>query len=254
MAALITSRFAALGVLFGLALGLHGQVISPVLDSRKSQPPESGIYDRNGFFRSSPELKNRISEQLIQLRELHEYHIYLVLEPVMIGSTVQDLAEKLRSEWLPDGDGLVVVFEANSRGIGYGWDLCSIDFEDAPLRDNEIPTHEISGIIQRSVSGLSVNVEAEAYIDALMQNIVRECSHYFQQRAMPLPEGRNRLMLLLVVVVTCILIAISFLLGIILRRFGRIGQLKYRFAETDATERFGAPAGTSAVSRSFKDD
>ena len=91
------------------------------------KPPDFGIEDDSGFFNRSSGAVKRISDQLHKLEADHGFRIFLIVEPVLIATTAPELAAQLQRSWLPEGNGLVVVYESDSRSLGFGR-----DFEGAP--------------------------------------------------------------------------------------------------------------------------
>ena len=60
-------------------------------------PPEFSVRDDTDFLGKESGAKRRIADRLHQLEADHGYRLYLVIEPVLIGTTAPELAEELRA-------------------------------------------------------------------------------------------------------------------------------------------------------------
>jgi hypothetical protein len=212
--------------------------------------PESGIWDRSGFF--TPELgsSQKISDQLKNLEKAHGYKIYLVVEPVLIGTSTSQMAAELRQALLPKGDGVVLVFEADSRSLGIGRDLGV--HPDSPAASSVIPTHETAELITRATEGVDASLAPEAYVEALTVNLVKECSAYFARRNAPPPPGRALKLNMLMLGILALLTLVGIGVGWIARHWGMADVRRFHFPPVDLPERLGAPCGSSVTARSFE--
>lgn len=228
----------------------HGQSL-PEWQGKEpvSKPPECAIHDRGNVLGRESGAFQRISEQLQKLDTAHGYRILLVVEPVLIGTSATTLAAELHQAWLPDGDGLVVVFEADSRSLGIGR-----NFEvSAELKGpgTLIPTHETATLINRAIEAVDPKLAPDAYIEALMFRLVAECSDYFKRRDTPPPASRAlRIGLLGIGAVTLLALA-GLGLGWMIRRSTVADTRRFRFQIVDSPERLGAPCGGSVTSSRF---
>ncbi len=213
------------------------------------KPPDFGIRDEGGFFHRDSGAFKRISDQFRQLEADHGYRIYLLVEPVLIGSTSTGLAAELRQAWLPEGDGLVVVFEADTRNLGIGRDLGVVP--DPETRNPKIPTHETAALIERAVGSVDPTLAPEAYIEMLMGRLVEECNGYFLLRQSAPPGGRSLRIGLLAVGALALLALMAMALGWLVRNSGMREVRSYRFPPVDRPERLGAPCGGSVTARRF---
>ena len=213
------------------------------------KPPDFGIQDESRFFNRDSGAFKRISDQLRKLEADHGYKIYLKVEPVLIGSSAAELANQLQQAWLPRGDGLVVVFEADSRNLGIGRDFSAIPGADnAPAL---IPTHETAALITRAVEGVDATQAPEAYIEALTGKLVEEANGYFARRNAPLPAGRALRIGLLAVGALTLLALVAIVFGWLVRHSTMADVRCFRFPVVDRPERLGAPCGASVTARRF---
>jgi hypothetical protein len=167
-----------------LALSGFGQTLPEWLAGGATpKPPDSGVRDVNGVFDRDPGVLKRISGQLRQLETDHGYRICLMVEPVLMATTAPELAAHLQQAWLPDGNGLVIVFEAGSRNLGFGRDLGGKP--DPSATGNLVPTHETAALLRAAAGATDISLAPEAYIETLVENLVREFNGYFERRAAP---------------------------------------------------------------------
>lgn len=235
-----------------LLLSVSGQALPDWLGKNGiRKPPDFGILDEGGFFNRNSGAMKRISDQLRKLESDHGFRIYLVVEPVLIATTAPELAAQLQQSWLPEGNGLVVVFESDNRSLGFGRDLGGTPgaIEDA----SHVPTHETAAILLRAQEGMEETPVPEASIESLMGNLVMEFTSYFERRSAPLPAGRSlRLGLLTIGGVTLLALG-AIVVGAIVRLPSMAGSRRFRFPLVDRPERLGAPCGGGNVTvRRFK--
>ena len=120
----------------------------------------------------------------------------------MIGTSATTLAAELHQAWLPDADGLVVVFEADTRSLGI-----ARNFEVSPELTGPgslIATHEKATLVNRALEAVDPELAPEAYIEALMFRLAAEAGDYFKRRDTPPRASRVlRIALLGIGAVTC---------------------------------------------------
>jgi hypothetical protein len=209
------------------------------------KPPEFGIRDESGFFSRDSGVTKRISDKIRKLEEDHGFRIYLMVEPVLIATTAPELAARLQQWWLPTGEGLVVVYESDNRGLGFGRDLAaSVDKVDIPGR---VPTHELENILLRARETTDSSLAPEAFLEALVGNLTYEFDSYFQKRAAPLPAGRSLRMGLLTIGALTLLALGAIGVGSLVRLPSMAEKRIYRFPVVDRPERLGAPCGGGSV-------
>jgi hypothetical protein len=215
------------------------------------KPPESGIRDDGGFFSRAPDAQARISEKLRKLETDHGFRIFLLVEPVLIATSAPDLAEQLRESWLPAGGGLVVVYESDTRNLGFG----RAPGESPAGGDNirEIPAHEMVSILQRAQDATDPKLESAAYIETLMGKLVAEFDSYFKRRATPPPAGRSLRIGLLTIGALTLLALAAIVVGSLTRLPSVAGPRTWRFPAVDRQERLGAPfGGGNVTTRRFR--
>ena len=223
----------------------HGQAPP----AQRSAPPVSGILDDGGFFSRDAGAYKRISEQLRKLEQDHSFKIYLVIEPVLITASAPELAAELRQLWLPNGNGLVLVYESNSHNIGVGRDIAG----GPDLSDNffRIPSHETTAILNRAMDSTQMDKTSDAFLETFIGNLVSAFEGYFIRRATPPPPERS-IKIGLLVIGTLSLLGLAVIgLGALVRHSSMAGVRSFRFPVVDRPERLGAPCGSSVTARCF---
>lgn len=218
-------------------------------NSGDSPPPAFGILDESHFFNKTSGASKRISNLLRKLEQDYEYKIYLVVEPVLIASTPSELAASLRRAWVPEGNGLVLVFESDSRHLGIGLDLAG--HADPMDRTSQVPSHETSAILARAMESTSDKLAPEPYLEALVGNLVHEYEGYFKRRSTPPPAARSVKIGLLIVGILALLGLGVIAVGGLVRHSSMTEGRSFRFPVIDRPERLGAPCGGTVIARRF---
>lgn len=234
------------------ALHLQGQEHPEWLAKTDGEkpPPVFGVVDENHFFNKNAGAFKRISEQLRKLETDHGYRIYLVVEPVLITTTPSELAAELRKAWIPNGNGLVLVFESNSHHLGIGWDLTSRPVH--PLENpSQVPSHETSAMLARAKDSIDESLPPEPYLETLVTNLVREHDGYFSRLTEPPPPERSVRMSLLIIGTLALLGLGAIAAGALIRHSSMTAVGRFRFPVVDRPERLGAPCGGSVTTRRF---
>jgi Txe/YoeB family toxin of Txe-Axe toxin-antitoxin module len=230
-----------------LLFHVHGQSLPEWLSkTTASKPPDFGILDRSGVFHRDSGTFKRISELIRQMEQDHDYQIYLVVEPVLIAASAPEMAAELRQAWVPDGNGLVVVIESDSRHLGIGRELTGS--AENPLR---VPSHELTALLNRALEAADSKLATEAYIENLMEKLTGELNGYFKRRATPPPAYRSVKFGLLVAGTLALLGLAAIGLGGLVRHSSMARVRSFRFPTVDRPERVGAPCGANVTARRF---
>lgn len=214
-------------------------------------PPEFGVRDDTNFLGKDSGAKRRISDRLRKLEDARGYRLFLIVEPVLIGTSAPEFAEELRAAWLPKGEGMIIVFEANTRALGIGQDLAAGIDLDKPRTG--IPNHEASTVVTKALRDAGdPKHDPAAFIEALTVRIADGIDDYYRRRAAPPPPGRSLRVSLLLVGGVALLTLGGLLAAHFTRRAGFGSAAEFRFPESDRPERLGAPFGGGHIaSRSF---
>lgn len=241
------------GCLISLALMLPGLAQSPIAGTDKwaaLEPPANGLLDQGGFFKRNPSIGDNIAKRLQQLHSNHDYRIYLVVEPSLLTTSAPDLASRLRELWLPEGDGIVAVYEGDTRSLGIGRDLG--DGADPTARSSPVPTHETATIINLALAATDKKLPSEIYLQTLALNLTDAFERYFERRATPPPRGQSLRIALVVIGIVATLSLCAIAVAALTRLKSVQGIRTFHFRPVDRPERLGAPAGASVTSRSFR--
>ena len=210
-----------------------------------ARPPDYGVRDEGGFFNKNSGATKRISTKLQKLESDHGFRIFLMVEPVLIATTASELASQLQQSWLPDGGGLVVVYESDNRSLGFGREVGGGEGEDEFM--GLVPAHATAAILRRAQEATDLKLAPEAYVEALMGNLVTEFDSYFVRRSAPLPAGRSMRLGLLTVGALTLLALAAIVVGSLAKLPSLAGTKTYHFPLVDRPERLGAPFGGGSV-------
>lgn len=213
------------------------------------QAPASGVLDSSGFFSRNPEALQRISDQIQKLNRDHGYKIYLVVEPVLIASSAPELAAELRQAWVPNGDGMVVVFESDSRKLGVGRDLASSP--QAESQAIRLPSNQTNAILEQAMNGVDSQLSPVPYLEALISNLADGIDAYFLRLTVRPPPERSVRLGLLIAGGLALLGLLAIAIGGFVRHSSMARVVCFRFPVVDRTERLGAPCGGSVIARRF---
>ena len=213
--------------------------------NRWETPPESHVRDDNGFFNRNPDVQKRLSETLRNLEAEHGFKLHLVVEPALIGTTPSEMAGVLQDIWLPDGKGFVVVFEADSRSIGFG-QVIHEDQSDLDAR-GVIPSYALAAILNQVKRDTDPSGAPEVYIENLMRNLSEGFTAYFIRRAEPPPAARNLRIALFALGSLAVVGLAAILLTPMLRHPSVNTTSTFRFPAVERPERLGAPFGGGDV-------
>jgi hypothetical protein len=215
-----------------------------------ARPPESGVLDTGGLFQRDAAALERVRSKIRKLHQEHGYRMYVVVEPVFMSGTPAELAARLQDAWLPDGNGIVIAFESDSRTLGFGRDVG--EKPESALSEALVPTHEASALLREVLAHTDNKLAPAPYLEMLVGNLVSGFNDYFQRRAAPPPPGRSLRFALLTIGGLALLALGAIMVGAVSRMQSVAGSQTLRFPSVDQPERLGAPSGASAVSRSFK--
>lgn len=232
--------------------GMGQRAVPGSLDqSGLPEPPEFGIRDASGVFSRNSVVTRRIVDKIRDLEVDHGFRIFLMVEPLLLDATAPELAVRLQQAWLPDGDGLVVVMESDSRSAGFG--PASKVAGESGENSGLVPSHEIASIIRVAVTSTDKSLSPEVYAETLISNLVDGLRGYFASKSRPVPQARNIRFGLLMAGLVTILALGAIAVGSLTRLRSLAGVQTYRFPVVDRPERLGAPSGGGQVtSRRFK--
>lgn len=241
-------RLLLIGFWLGALVSGHGQSIDiPMAEDRIEAPPHAGVADHVGLVHRNPALLAKLTADIRQLREEHGFQLYVVLESVLVSGNAQSMATRLQRHWLPRGDGMVLVFEMDTRVLGIGQGL-EQNMDPATNSPAQVPSYETMAILTKAGADLD-RTSAETMLETFVTSVVTGCNDYFRRKATPVPDGRSVRMGLIIVGGAAALALIGLLAALLVKRSDRRGGGKcFFFPETETAERLGAPYGGGEVS------
>jgi hypothetical protein len=229
-------------VLWLLAAGsLAGQSLA---ERQLPAPPSAGLSDESGVLGKGSDAQRRVAAMIDTLERERGYRIFLVIERSLISSNPNDMAAQLQQAWLPDGGGLVVVYESDTRILGFGLNLDP--GEGMTAGRIGVPSYELHGIIGKALEETVEKVSAEkseVYLETLVTGLCEGIEAYFARKEAPADGGRSLRLALVTVGALSLLALCGMGLGWLMGRAER-RQMEVRvFPEVDVPERLGAPYG-----------
>lgn len=214
-----------------------------------AHPPADGVLDHGGFFQRDHERLARITERLRRLKEERGFPVYLVVEPLLVQGSGANRAMELQRKWVPDGNGIVFIFETDSKRISVGQQFeQNLGPEGAP--NEQVPSFELNAIFSSATKGLTPQTTSpEEFIETFLTRVTDGIESYFQRRDKPAEDGRTVRLVMVIIGAAAGLALIGLAAAWLMRRSDRAGGAGcFFFPETEAEERLGAPYGGGSVS------
>jgi hypothetical protein len=212
-------------------------------------PPPTGLSDVGGVLGKNSSAQRRVAGLIGDLQRKRGYRLFVVVERSLISSNANDMAARLQKAWLPEGGGLVVVYETDNRELGFGRNL---DPGEGMMRDETgVPAYALVRIISKALEGASAAETPEVYVETLVAGICAETDAYFARKEAPV-DGDRSLRLALVTVGALSLLALCGMgLGWLMGKADRRQSDTRVFPEIDVPERLGAPYGGGCGGKGF---
>lgn len=224
-------------------------------DSRVPARPSQGLLDERNVLRKNLELKARLVERIGEIEEAHGYRLFVVLEPMVLGVTPHEFASLAYERWLPDGGGLVVVYEADTQRFGLGH---SLDGTGGMISNEaEIPTFVMGDLVNDALR-TAIEEEGEedsgAVIESFLMQLCENVEGYFERKSQPADDSRSLRLALLTVGAMSVLALCGMGIGWLLAKGDRQRDRRKIFPAVDVPERLGAPYGGGGWASSFGPD
>lgn len=236
------------GVWLGSLLCGLGQIIEyPTHDDLLEQAPESGVLDRAGLGNRSPGLIEKLKADSQQLKEDHGIHFYVVIESVMVSGNPQNIASRYRRNWVPNGDGVVVVFETDTRGIGVGQGL---EQEADPMKapKGQVPSYETAQILRKAAESVDRS-SPEKMVESFTTSVVDGYNDYFRRKNAPISREGSLKVGMIIIGVAAALALVGLMAALLVRRSDNKGGGRcFYLPDVEVPERLGAPYGGGEVS------
>ncbi|RYD36049.1 MAG: hypothetical protein EOP87_06200 [Verrucomicrobiaceae bacterium] len=237
-----------IGFWLGSLAGVSGQTFAlPESEGPVEEAPADGLVDRAGLGHRNPVLVAKLRENIRQLGDDHAFRLYIVLESVLVSGNPQLLASRLRRSWIPEGDGMVLVFEMDTRSLGIGQSFeQEVDPTKAPA--GQVPSYETNAILENARAQVDA-ASAEAMLETFVTRLTEGYNEYFLRKDMPVSRERSVKMGLIIVGGAAALALLGLMAGLLVRRSdNRGGGRCFYFPEVQVSERLGAPYGGGEVS------
>lgn len=229
----------------------QAQVVPSLYGDEPPPPkPAFNVQDNAGLFTRDPDRLRAISDRLRELEQRHGFRIYVVTEPVVMGSSSIELAARLQQAWLPDGDGFVIVFESDNRVFGLGRNYEVSDADEAKSR-SVVPSFYAADALDRILAQLDPKLESPDLIDRLTSLLVADIGGYLDRRQAPEASGQNLRLVLAAVGVLCALGLLGLGLARLAHQAEKRRRRSYRFPPATDGQRLAAPFGAKVSSRRF---
>lgn len=219
-------------------------------DSDIPPVPPTGVLDRLEVLGNNPSLRRQLIELIQGLERDHGFRLLLVVERSLIGTNASDFAAQLQQEWIPEGGGLVVVFESDTMNLGFGRGL---EGTEGMIEDEAgIPSFGLVDIVSEALHA-SQDIEArEVFLEKFITELCGNLDDYFERKKMPV-DGSRSLRLALVTIGALSLLALCGMgLGWLMGKADRKQSMVRIFPPVDVPERLGAPyGGGGEASKSF---
>lgn len=210
--------------------------------------PASMVLDRGDLLTRKPELARRISEKLLALRQDTGFELYLMIQSGLCSDEPLATASKLQDPWVPKRNGLVMVFETDSKRVAFGRPFLT----DSNL-GGVMPSLDTVAVIAKAAESIDRKLSDEQLVEILVDRLCEGFRGRLQQAAEPLPAGRTLRFGLFAVGSVSALALAALIVGWLVKRSNDHKARRYWFTEIDRPERLGAPFGGGSVSvRRFK--
>lgn len=232
----------AASVLWSLAaMSSMGQSLP---DDELPAPPPAGFSDEGGVLGKGSDAERRLAGMIDVLRRERGYQVFVIIHRSLISSNPNDMAAQLQQEWLPSGGGLVVVFESDTRELGFGRSLDAGEVMTTGGAD--VPSYELVKIIVGALAEAERKEgidRPEIYMVGVVAEICLGIETYFARKEAPAESGRSLRLALITVGFLSLLTLCGMGLGWLIARSDRRQSETRVFPETNVPERLGAPYG-----------
>jgi hypothetical protein len=215
------------------------------------QRPANGVLDEAGMFERDPQRLQAISERLQEFERVYGFRICFAVYNVLLHDNPTERAGALQRSWLGNSDGLVIVYEADSKRLGYGRDMESANTraDTGESATSAIPLYILTPLLGRVHEKLAGCPEqGPAFVERLTNELTAELEAYFQRGQIEQPKGRVFRLVLLLVGAACVAALLGFLVSRLMDRAGAKRKMVFRFPDVAVGMRLGAPYGGGKIS------
>jgi len=214
--------------------------------------PANGVLDEAGLFQRDPARLKAVTARLQEMEKEYGFQICFAIYGVLLDDNPTTRAGALQRAWIGKNDGLVIVYEADTKHFGYGRDMEGSATRSAELEQpsaGSIPLYILTPLLGRVNERLAGEQEqGAAYIERMTCELTAELKAFFQRGQLEQPKGRVIRLVMLLVGVICGAV----LLGWGCKRLLDISEAKrtmvFHFPEVTVGMRLGAPYGGGKIS------
>lgn len=213
--------------------------------------PASGVLDEAGIFDRDPQRLQAISDRLQELERMCGFRMCVAVYAVLLDDSPSGRAGALQRAWLGNSDGLVIVYEADTKRLGYGRDMESVDTRIgmAGQAITAIPLYVLTPMLGRVNARLAGCPEqGPAFVERLARDLATELEAYFQRGQAEQPKGRVLRLVLLLVGAACGAALLGLLFNKLMDRAEAKRKKVFHFPDVVVGMRLGAPYGGGKIS------
>lgn len=214
----------------------------------QAKPPASMLLDRDALLARQPEVAQRLSNKLQALRRDLGFELYLVIQSGLDSEGADTTASILQERWVPERNGMVVVYESDSKTLGLGR-----PFMTDQRFDGVVSSLDMVVVLSKAVKAVDPTQPHEQLLESLIDHMTEGFRNCVKQASEPPPPGRSLRLGLFALGAGSTLALGALIVGWLVTRELRDKDLRFGFTEIDRPERLGAPFGGGVVStRRFK--
>lgn len=220
---------------------LAGTLWGQRLTDADNPPPPNGFSDKDGVLSNNPSTQKAIIGLIRDLETRHGYRFYVILERTLIASSANELASQLQQERLPEGGGLVFVFESDSRRLGLGRGLDAN--EGVSRNEAAIPAYVQVEIVTKALDANKDLENTELFVESLVTEIGANVDDYFKRKKAPAQGGRSLRLALVTIGALSLLALCGMGLGWLMGKADNRQSQKRAFPPVEIQERLSSPYG-----------
>lgn len=208
-------------------------------DSDVPPPPPTGLSDEDGVLANIPGSRQRITGVIRSLESQHGYRLYVIIINALVSTAPGDFACRLQQEWLPNGGGLVIVFESDTKEIAFGRGLAASEgmIEDV----SGVPAYVLLENISKAVESAKPKQNTDEYLETLVVEVGKTLQDYFRRKKAPVENARSLRLGLVTIGVLSFLALCGMGIGWLMGKSETQRAERRRFPAVDTPERLSAP-------------
>ena len=203
--------------------------------------PEGMVLDQADLLARHPAVFERISTRLLALRKDTGFRLYVVIQSGLTTREPGVLAERLHEAWVAGPEGLVAVYETDSRKAAF-----SRPFLTHPEAATRLGSLDYFAVIGRALDGWDRKQPEPAQVEQLAGLLVDGFRAILKTAELQHPPGRT-LKLALLLVGGAALLALGVVVACKFRRRPHQPGDRFWFEDREQPERLGAPSGGGSV-------